>query len=293
MCRSTHKLFYSYCLGGVTICIDRTGEMMQNLVFHPFMQELGQPDITVALDERQDLVWPTGEPLFSNFAFSIYPDGEGGYLRLYHDHKEGDRPYAIGRIAPDGRSETVDYLADSAEFFSETQNTFSHIALEELLLHRDRIILHASFIASELGGILFSGPSGVGKSTQAALWERFEGARQINGDRPILGREDDRWIAYGSPYAGSSRCHVNESCPVRAIVLLEQGAENRLTRLTVGQAFHRLFAQTTVNSWNPWFVERVCDLVSHLAASVPVYCLSCTPDRRAVETLKTALKGEK
>lgn len=280
-------------LGGTVIRLEHPQSILTTENFWCFKAEVSTPDCIVTFRVYEKLSWPSAEPLFANFAFSVYPDGEEGYLRLYHDHKEGDRPYAIGRIAPDGRSETVDYLADSAEFFSETQNTFSHIALEELLLHRDRIILHASFITASLGGILFSGPSGVGKSTQAALWERFEGARQINGDRPILGREDDRWIAYGSPYAGSSRCHVNESCPVRAIVLLEQGPENSLTRLTVGQAFHRLFAQTTVNSWNPWFVERVCDLVSHLAASVPVYCLSCTPDRRAVETLKTALKGEK
>lgn len=285
--------FSDLLLGGTVIRLEHPQSILTTENFWCFQTEASTPDCIVTFRVYEKLSWPSAEPLFANFAFSVYPDGEGGYIRLYHDHKEGDRPYAIGRIAPDGRSETVDYLADSAGFFSETQNTFSHIALEELLLHRDRIILHASFITASLGGILFSGPSGVGKSTQAALWERFEGARQINGDRPILGREDDRWIAYGSPYAGSSRCHVNESCPVRAIVLLEQGPENSLTRLTVGQAFHRLFAQTTVNSWNPWFVERVCDLVSHLAASVPVYCLSCTPDRRAVETLKTALKGEK
>lgn len=278
-------------LAGITVALELARPVIVTENFRPFVEDRDE-HITVVFRERKSLSDYSGEALFSNLSFTVYQD-EDSYLRLYHDHKEGDRPYAIGRIAPDGRSETVDYLADSAEFFSETQNTFSHIALEELLLHRDRIILHASFITASLGGILFSGPSGVGKSTQAALWERFVGARQINGDRPILGREDDRWIAYGSPYAGSSRCHVNESCPVRAIVLLEQGLENNLTRLTVGQAFHRLFAQTTVNSWNPWFVERVCDLVSHLAASVPVYCLSCTPDRRAVETLKTALKGEK
>lgn len=278
-------------LAGVTIDLTCPRPVVATDNFQPFLGG-GDRGISVIFRERDAIEACAGTPLFSNVSFSVYQD-RTGYLRLYHDHKEGDRPYAIGRISSNGRTETVDYLADSAEFFSETQNTFSHIALEELLLHRDRIILHATFLTASLGGILFSGPSGIGKSTQAELWERYEGARQINGDRPILGREGARWIAYGSPYAGSSRCHVNESCPVRAIVTLEQGAENRLIRLTEGQAFHQLFAQTTVNSWNPWFVERACDLVARLAADVPVYHLACTPDRRAVETLKAALKGER
>lgn len=49
------------------------------------------------------------------------------------------------------------------------------------------LVLHSAYIVTRGGeGILFSGPSGIGKSTQAALWERFAGARTVNGDRALV-----------------------------------------------------------------------------------------------------------
>ena len=49
------------------------------------------------------------------------------------------------------------------------------------------LVLHSAYIVTSAGeAILFSGPSGVGKSTQAALWERCAGARVVNGDRALV-----------------------------------------------------------------------------------------------------------
>ena len=104
------------------------------------------------------------------------------------------------------------------------------------------MILHASFVSTRYGGLLFSGVSGIGKSTQADLWQRYEGAELLNGDRTVLRRMDGVWTAFGSPYAGSSNCFVNESRPVRAIVLLSQGSACSLRRLSPAAAFRGLYA---------------------------------------------------
>lgn len=116
---------------------------------------------------------------------------EDGFFRVFHDRREGDRPYAVGHLEQDGR-ETIEYLEADRGFFSETANCFSHIALEALLLQRDAMILHASFVSTRYGGLLFSGVSGIGKSTQADLWQRYEGAELLNGDRTVLRRMDGR-----------------------------------------------------------------------------------------------------
>ena len=160
---------------------------------------------------------------FVKIPFSVYED-ESGHYRVFHDHKEGNMPYATGKILSDTEEE-IHYLTKCRMFFSESQNTFSHIALEDLLLRRDAVVLHASYIDTIYGGILFSGPSGIGKSTQADLWCRYRNAKQVNGDRPILRRDKSGWKAYGSPYAGSSRCWLNRSSQIRAIVILGQGTE--------------------------------------------------------------------
>ena len=277
----------NFTLAGCTISLDISQPIIITDNFRPFLGETGDCrfDVTVLeVDRLPDFPTP---PVFTNYAFSVFPDGDG-FLRRYHDRKEGDRPYAIGRLEHD--RETVEYLTRDRQFFSESQNCFSHIALEEILLHFDRLILHASLVETQWGGLLFSGPPGIGKSTQAALWEREEDAVQLNGDRPILSRDYNGWTAWGSPYAGSSRCFVNRGAPIRAVVMLEQGTTCRLTRLPVAAAFQRLYAQTTVNAWNPFYVQRVCTLLTQLAEEIPIYHLICTPDRRAVELLRDRLE---
>lgn len=282
---------HTFQISGLRFTLDWPEEIALTPGFRPFEAPAGEGDIHIQFLARPALDFPAGPAIYSDIAYRIYREG-GGFCRVYHDHRAEDRPYAIGRTAPDGSSGRVEYLADSREFVSESQNSFFHIALEELLLRRDRTILHASLITSPWGGLLFSGPSGMGKSTQADLWARHMGSRIINGDRTILCPSGGGWTAWGSPYAGSSGYYVNEGLPVRGIVTLGQGPENRLERLTSGAAFRRLFAQMTVNSWNPWFVSRVLDLTAALTAAVPVYQLTCTPDIRAVETLRAGLEGD-
>lgn len=51
---------------------------------------------------------------------------------------------------------------------------------------KDAMVLHCSVLKVKSGVILFSGPSGIGKSTQAGLWTKYRKARVINGDRTLL-----------------------------------------------------------------------------------------------------------
>lgn len=139
---------------------------------------------------------------------------------------------------------------------------------------------------------MFSGPSGIGKSTQGRLWRTHRNAREINGDRAILWRKDAEWTAYGSPYAGSSECYVNASVPVRGIVMLEQAEDNRIRRLGRAEAFRRIFTELTVPVWDADCTQRACELAEQLAAEVPVYELACTPDIEAVELLAETLQKE-
>lgn len=275
-------------ISGLRLAISTPRAVRVTPDFRPFACA-GSGDVSVTIQDVESLGFPTGKPLFTNYAFSVHQDREGFY-RVFHDRREGDRPYAIGRVLDHGTREEIRYLTGDQQFFSETANCFSHIALEEVLLHFDRLILHAALVETQWGGLLFSGPPGIGKSTQAALWEREEGAVQLNGDRPILSRDPGGWTAWGSPYAGSSQCFVNRGAPVRAVVMLEQGPVCRLTPLSPAAAFQRLYAQTTVNTWNPAYVSRACTLLTQLAEEIPIYHLICTPDRRAVACLRDQLR---
>ena len=154
------------------------------------------------------------------------------------------------------------------------------------------MILHACGIDTSYGGILFSGKSGIGKSTQGDLWCKYENALPVNGDRPIIKKEGTVWYAYGSPYAGSSGYHRNIRTPIRAIVMLRQAGRCSIRRLSSGEAFRCIYAGLTLSPWNPDCVRNSCDLAMALISENPVYEMGCTPDRKAVELLKQTLQTE-
>lgn len=244
--------------------------------------------MTIAFEEVSELPVLSGEAVFSDIGFSVFQES-GGFLRRYHEHKEGDRPYAVGTMDLERGLGRVRYLPGGRICFSESQNSFSHIAFERWLLRFGRLILHASLVATDFGGLLFSGPSGIGKSTQAELWEALEGGVVINGDKPILYQDGGAWLAAGSPYAGSSRCFLPRSERIAGIFLLRQGPICQLRRLGPAEAFRGLYAGTVLNLWDESYMASACDLLQSLASQVPVYSLTCTPDRRAVEAVKEAL----
>lgn len=280
-----------FSLAGLNLMLHMPHQIIMNESFQPFVTEpIDKTDIHIRIYEEDRMDFPRTVPVCTKITFCVYEDDKG-YYRVFHDHKENDTPYAAGRILSDTEEE-IHYLAKCRMFFSESHNTFSHIALEDLLLRRNAVILHASYIDTIYGGILFSGPSGIGKSTQADLWCRYRNAEQINGDRPILKREKSGWRAYGSPYAGSSKCWLNRSSQIRAIVILKQGAECCIRKMDRAAAFRKLYEGMIINVWNDVYVERVLSIVEQLVTEVPVYQMICTPDERAVDELEYMLKGE-
>ncbi len=178
------------------------------------------------------------------------------------------------------------------QFISELNydTLFSSLfALERHLMQYDQFILHCAYVRYQGEAILFSAPSETGKTTQANLWEQYRQSRTINGDRALLSFSEGRLMANGWPVCGSSEVCENESTPVRAIVMLGQGKENRIRRIGGREAFSLLYSQLTVNTWNQEFVNRSIDFIEKMLAVLPVYHFSCTISEEAVEVLEQAL----
>ena len=283
---------YCFKIAGKIFKLTHCQEIKITKNFMPFqVDEKAKADCTIRFCEKKKLTFIEDSPVFSNISFEVQTVKDG-FIRQYRDYKEGNCLYAISHIAKNGRDERVEYLPEFSCAFSESQNSFSHIAIDELLVHQSRMILHASLIKTDVGGILFSGPSGVGKSTQAELWKKLEDAEIINGDRPILGKESGVWKAWGSPYAGTSGFYVAKEIPISAIVVISQGKENTIKKLDVSTAFRKLYSEVTVNTWNSCYINRVIDMLHELSLEIPIYQFACTPDEVAVQTLKEKLKRE-
>jgi hypothetical protein len=162
---------------------------------------------------------------------------------------------------------------------------------ETLFLRHKGFILHSSVVRYEGQAILFSGASGVGKSTQGQLWEKYRQAEVLNGDRCVIVKRADRFYGCGSPYCGSSGIYRKAEAPIRAIVLPVKAGENRIEPLAPEKALRMLYRETLVNLWDVDFVNQVLDLLQELVLRVPVYTLYCRPDEQATEVTAQAVFG--
>lgn len=259
--------------------------------FRPFVTKTDTPDFRILFEEADCLPELPSDVIYEDACYRIHAGEQGRTVRSFFDAPRDMTPYAVAEEDCTTGTIRIVYLAKGAHCVSELHNRFFHIGFEKILIEKKRLCLHASCIDTQYGGLLFSGPSGIGKSTQSELWCRHRGARLINGDRPILSADSGIWHAWGSPYAGSSRCHVNEHCPVRAIIMLEQAQTCHLRRLPMSEAFRAVWSGLTVYSWDKKYVEEAVNLAMTLSADIPVYRFACTPDVHAVDVLEQEFKG--
>lgn len=232
--------------------------------------------------EVEDMCIPEATPFFEDGRTLIYRTETGNFFRVFRERNKGI--YAFNRCDFENRYIEVICLKRAAAYFRDLQAVFNYISWENILLHENKLMLHASYVETPLGGLAFSGPSGIGKSTQADLWVKHGNGRMLNGDKLILAKEQS-WNGYGSPYAGSSNCYINDFCAVRAIFFLDQGDCCSLRSLDITESFKRIYSGITLNRWDGAYVEKACDLAYQLAKDIPAYEFTCTPDKNAVDFL--------
>ena len=214
-------------------------------------------------------------------------EGELFYIRS----SPGEAPYAMIEYYND-QPVRITYLCDSKDMSPQSRYLLNMLGLEALLLRHDGLILHSSVVRWNGRGILFSAPSGTGKSTQASLWEKHMGAQILNGDRAGIRCVNGVWRAYGLPYAGSSHIFHNESAPIHAIVILRQNSRNVLRRMKDSEALRALLPEFSAHRWNAAFMNKVLDIAAAAVQDIPVYCLACRPDQEAVQLLHNKLIEE-
>lgn len=163
----------------------------------------------------------------------------------------------------------------------------SMLALEKHLVLQNSFVFHCSYLDFEGKAILFSGPSGIGKTTHTNLWCQYlpDQAKVLNGDKCLLSREGNTFYANGWPICGSSGICHNECREVRAIVLLQQAPENRLIEEKKILTFRRVLEQLTVNYWNREFTDAAMTFADSLVSTLPCFTYGCNISREAVDTL--------
>lgn len=145
---------------------------------------------------------------------------------------------------------------------------------------------HASQIAVDGKGIVFTAPSGTGKTTQAKLWKKFRDAEIICNDRTLIRNGQ----TYGYPVDGSEPVYSGEVHQLGAIVLLEQGKKDVVQRLSGKDTLVKLLPQLILAAWSGDARVLAIEQLIVLADRYPVYLFRCTPTESAVVCLEQQLK---
>lgn len=280
-----HDLYLK--IGPVSYHIHSENELVEHETCANFLvPELPENAIDVELCAVDSLKEPCGKLIHQSSQRLIYREENGlehrvnlwGNQLLGISHEQGENSLMAEIPAP--KDMEIPLNTSILEFLN----------LEKHLLKHEALVLHSSFIEYEGKAILFTAPSGTGKSTQANLWKKYEGTEIINGDRSIVHRTAPGvFQMHGLPFCGSSQIHVNKEMPLGAIVFIEQHPTNIVEPMSPAHAFGKLYREMSINSWNREAVEKGMQVIENLVASIPMVHLKCNMEQDAVNTLKNYL----
>lgn len=275
-------MIYTLSLGGFRIRCQVPCVLSRTSCVEPFLVDTDEFDISFTFTGVDKLVLPEkGDWIEDTFytADAVY------FCRM-----RGWNPYAkVFWSDSEHHRYVCEYVIGNEDLIASTLNVITLMSFESFFLPLGGFILHSSFIRWQGEGILFSAPCGTGKSTQASLWEKYENADVLNGDRALIMKRDSFWTASGMPIAGTSGIYRNETAPLRAIVVLRQAKQNTIRRLSAPEALRALYPEVTIHHWDSQFVNSAVNLLLALLGSIPVYLLECLPDQGAVQLLKNTI----
>ena len=190
------------------------------------------------------------------------------------------------------------YKLDRWQTLTEEQAVYMESGTQfyRALLDFNGMMLHASAVAVDGKAYLFSGQSGIGKSTHTGLWQQTFGdkVKLFNDDKPALRRLDDGWYAYGTPWSGKHGININMKVPIAGICFLKRGEENKIRRLSPIEALPQVLMQTLRKFKDAERLSLMLALVDRLVQEVPVYELYNRPEAEAaLLSYETMRKGAK
>lgn len=259
----------------------------QDGILMPFAFEGNSYHHHLEFEVVEDLDKPVGKPVYSDPSKLVFQEQDTHFRYVGAVQQGFENAYM--RIMRHGNQSQIQVKRSSLGVGITAKTVLNAMEAEHFIVMSNGILLHASYINRNGKAILFTAPSGTGKSTQADLWCRLRGAELINGDRAAVQHDNGIFKACGVPFSGSSGVGKNVTLPVAAIVYLSQAPCTTITKLVGVRAFRHIWEGCTVNSWSNEDVNVCTRTVAEIVKNVPIFLLACTPDVTAVEALEQAL----
>ena len=273
-----------YRFGPLAFRLESDEPVRPDVFFSRFKSATSVPAYTVRL-AAGPLPAPEGKPIFQTPHRSRWQNGETvrDYTFFSDSRSRIPVPYALAERTGAHILLTVDYPAPLWETM-----VFDALNAQDLFLAQNAPILHASFVKTEAGAILFAGPKQTGKSTQAALWQNAGLGTTVNGDRAAVTLTNGA-RAWGVPFCGTSRICLNDNAPLICVVFPEKNGDNVPVRLPYAEALRAVYAAVSHSRPDPAAAEAAITAAARIAAEVPCLLFPCTKDEPAVFALQKTI----
>lgn len=237
-----------------------------------------------------------------------YPDQLTNQNRLYKAVSDGQLFWEIFKLehgfllityVQDSNLKTIQQVVDISEDY-QLWNVYSHsgnpmdpmsyplgpLILYMLTTQHEALMVHASGVAHNGKGHLFSAVSGTGKSTMAHLWEKC-GACIINDDRLIIRRSTDGYELHNTPmyYKDSPR-----STKLSSIHLIYQNKTGHCTPIGGATALAKVMGNTILHNYNPKHIKHHLKFISELTQAIPCYETGFAIDTSIVEFIQRTVR---
>lgn len=212
--------------------------------------------------------------------------GDGNEMIWYCETKDGE---IFSRIDFQNNYKTALITLSEKEF--KKRDELVYLLLRQtvwlMLTAFDAVVIHSSAICCGGQALLFSAPSGTGKSTQTQMWikEFPDDVMYINDDTPIIRKKNGVFYVYGAPWSGKNSINNPISAPLKGIVCVRQSKENHIKRLSGFEVFYRLYNESKKPIVKE-LTEKYMNIISEIAESVKVVQLECYIDKATVYMIK-------
>ncbi len=191
------------------------------------------------------------------------------------------------RFSADWRRADAEVLAAMTGEF--VMKNITDIILRIAMIPRGCITVHSSSLAYNGRGLMFSAPSGTGKSTHTGLWQKYRpGTIIVNDDMPMINTNGEIALC-GTPFAGTTGINTNINVPLAAVVFLRRAAENSIAPLSAAQALEYLSGEISKFPVKE-IAEMQFDIINKIISHIPVYLLQCDISENAVDVSSGILR---
>lgn len=211
--------------------------------------------------------------------YDIYRHNEGLGFVIYNQQQK-NTIQQIALLDKEFRNWTI-YASDIAEF-NPLRYPMGPIIMHYMTIKTNSVMMHASCAFDGQRGRMFSGFSGVGKSTMSRIWAEA-GSTIINDDRLIIRELGNKFFVYNTPMYYKD---IPKKAPLNAIYLIHHSPENKIQKLKGALAASRTMAFCIQNNYDRSFVAERIGFFARLAAAVDIYDLGFVPNASVIEFIK-------